>query len=111
MARPTTNADAAARLRREARDLREQADRLQALADQFDARPDDAPPPLTGNAAAVADVIRRRPGRTGDELAAAVGLAGVTFRKHLAPRLRRHGFWADPRGGGYHPPRNNSTSL
>ena len=104
-----------ANLRRQAREHAARSAECDATADRLEAAAAEggpqAPAELTGSAAAAAAFIRAKPYRTGDEVAAAIGVEPVTFRTHIVPKLKPHGLTVRARGGGYHMPRKNVSLL
>ena len=64
-----------------------------------------AVPPLRGIAGRAAEYIVANPGKTGEEISAAIGCPADSFR-HVVPKLKAIGVtcqtWG---GGGYFPPR------
>src|SRR5689334_16060870 len=107
-ARPLGGPRAAA-LRAQAADLHRAAHALEMLAAEMEAAEVAAGPRLTGFASAAADFIAANPGRTGQQIADAVGCDHGTFRKHLVPKLKAAGFRCKT-GGGYYPPRPCSAT-
>lgn len=67
--------------------------------------------PLSGFALSAAEYVSCNPGRTGEEISAAIGCSFDSFRKNISPKLAAHGIksrnWG---GGGYYASNEGVTS-